>query len=52
MNRYGADEESAEGTINHRVFPLNGQDFFMVMDSSRRHNFSFTPSMSLFVNCD
>jgi predicted 3-demethylubiquinone-9 3-methyltransferase (glyoxalase superfamily) len=41
MIRYDADEESADGTIKHAVFSLNGQDF-MVMDSNRKHNFTYT----------
>lgn len=35
----------------HAVFTLNGQAY-MAIDSSDVHEFTFTPSMSLFVNCE
>ena len=40
-----------EGTIRSAVFILNGRKF-MAMDSAMPHPFNFTPSMSLFVECD
>ncbi|MDU5144450.1 MAG: VOC family protein [Paenibacillus dendritiformis] len=40
-----------EGKVLHAVFALNGQTF-MCIDSSLKHEFTFTPSMSLFVNCE
>jgi predicted 3-demethylubiquinone-9 3-methyltransferase (glyoxalase superfamily) len=49
--RYGPGEEEPEGTVTHAVFSLNGQEF-MAMDSSREHAFTFTPAISLFVNCE
>lgn len=49
--RYEADEEGAEGTVKHAIFSLNGQEF-MAMDSNREHPFTFTPSISLFVQCE
>lgn len=35
----------------HAIFSLKGQEF-MCIDSSVKHDFTFTPSMSLYVTCD
>ncbi|EEM16954.1 3-demethylubiquinone-9 3-methyltransferase [Bacillus pseudomycoides DSM 12442] len=51
ISRYGANEPGKEGTVMHATFTLNGQKF-MCIDSSVKHEFTFTPSMSLYVNCD
>lgn len=51
INRYEAGEEGEKGTVKHAVFSLNGQEF-MTMDSNREHPFTFTPSISLFVQCE
>jgi len=50
ITRYGANEAGAEGTVQHATFTLNGQEF-MCIDSSAQHEFTFTPSMSLYVRC-
>ena len=50
ITRYGANVTGAEGTVQQAVFALNGQEF-MCIDSSIQHQFTFTPSMSLFVTC-
>jgi predicted 3-demethylubiquinone-9 3-methyltransferase (glyoxalase superfamily) len=50
LNRYGANQPGTEGTVQKATFTLNEQEF-MCIDSNAPHNFSFTPSMSLFVNC-
>src|SRR5689334_20724552 len=49
--RYGANEAGKEGTVMHTTFTLKGQQF-MCIDSSVKHQFSFTPSISIFVTCD
>jgi predicted 3-demethylubiquinone-9 3-methyltransferase (glyoxalase superfamily) len=49
--RYGPDEAGAEGTVKHATFSLAGQQF-MCIDSSVPHEFSFTPSISLYVQCE
>jgi predicted 3-demethylubiquinone-9 3-methyltransferase (glyoxalase superfamily) len=51
VERHGT-ENPAEipGSIQRAIFTLNGQHF-MCMDSNAGHQFTFTPSMSLFVNC-
>jgi predicted 3-demethylubiquinone-9 3-methyltransferase (glyoxalase superfamily) len=51
IERYGAGEEEPEGTVKHATFSLGGQEF-MAMDSHQQHDFTFTPSMSIFVQCD
>jgi predicted 3-demethylubiquinone-9 3-methyltransferase (glyoxalase superfamily) len=52
ISRYGAGEEpDKEGTINHGVFTLEGQDF-AAMDSARAHGFGFNEAISLMVHCD
>ncbi|WP_019120414.1 VOC family protein [Brevibacillus massiliensis] len=49
--RYGPNEAGAEGTVMQAAFSLKGQ-VFMCIDSSVKHDFTFTPAMSLYVTCD
>ena len=49
--RYGPDGPGKEGTVMQATFTLKGQEF-MCIDSHVRHQFSFTPSFSLFATCD
>ncbi|KEQ27734.1 VOC family protein [Paenibacillus tyrfis] len=51
MRHYGPNEAGTEGTVVQALFSLNGQ-VFMCIDSSVKHGFTFTPSMSLYVTCD
>jgi predicted 3-demethylubiquinone-9 3-methyltransferase (glyoxalase superfamily) len=51
ITRYGPNEAGAEGSVMHATFALNGQEF-MCIDSSIKHEFTFTPAMSLYVNCE
>lgn len=48
--RYGADDSGDEGTVMQATFTIKGQEF-MCIDSNVKHQFSFTPSFSLFVTC-
>lgn len=48
---YGKNEAGEEGTVQHALFQLNGQEF-MCIDSYVNHGFTFTPSMSLYVECN
>jgi predicted 3-demethylubiquinone-9 3-methyltransferase (glyoxalase superfamily) len=48
---YGPKGPGAEGTVKRATFLLGGQEF-MCVDSNTTHPFSFTPAMSLFVNCE
>lgn len=50
IQRYGADGPGAPGTVNQATFTLLGQRF-MCIDSPIAHDFDFTPSMSLYVDC-
>jgi predicted 3-demethylubiquinone-9 3-methyltransferase (glyoxalase superfamily) len=49
--RYGANESGDEGTVMQATFTLKGQEF-MCIDSNLKHQFSFTPSFSIFVTCN
>ncbi|CAM3886947.1 VOC family protein [Lederbergia lenta] len=49
--RYGANESGDEGTVMQATFTLKGQEF-MCIDSNVNHQFSFTPSFSIFVTCN
>jgi predicted 3-demethylubiquinone-9 3-methyltransferase (glyoxalase superfamily) len=50
VNRYGAGGPGPEGTVEHATFTLADQEF-MCIDSAVKHAFTFTPAMSLFVQC-
>jgi predicted 3-demethylubiquinone-9 3-methyltransferase (glyoxalase superfamily) len=50
LKRYGPNEPGKEGTVQHAIFELDGQQF-MCIDSPTPHSFTFTPAMSLFVSC-
>jgi len=49
--RYGANEAGEEGTVMHAIFSLKGQEF-MCIDSNVKHEFTFTPSFSIYITCD
>ncbi|MDR4949761.1 VOC family protein [Neobacillus cucumis] len=49
--RYGANEAGPEGTVMQATFTLKGQEF-MCIDSFVKHQFSFTPSFSIYVTCN
>jgi predicted 3-demethylubiquinone-9 3-methyltransferase (glyoxalase superfamily) len=49
--RYGTGEPGAVGTIKVAVFELCGREF-MCSDSPTKHDFSFSPSSSIFVEFD
>lgn len=51
MIRYGPDESGVEGSVLHATFSVKGQEF-MASDSNVKHDFTFTPSISMFVTCD
>jgi len=50
IQRFGPDQDGAEGTVMHARFTLAGQPF-MAMDGGPAHSFTFTPAISFFVNC-
>lgn len=51
IDRYGPGESGEEGTVEHAIFSIAGQEF-MCIDSSIDHGFTFTPAISLFVDCE
>ena len=51
IERYKAGEAGKEGTVIKAVFHIKGQEY-MCIDSPIKHDFTFTPAISLFVNCD
>jgi predicted 3-demethylubiquinone-9 3-methyltransferase (glyoxalase superfamily) len=50
ITRYGPEGPGKEGTVSQATFFLSGQRF-MCIDSPASHEFTFTPAMSLFVQC-
>src|SRR4051812_23150265 len=51
IERYGPGAIGAEGTIKRADFTLAGRPFLCI-DSPVKHAFTFTPSISLFVECE
>lgn len=51
IQRYGPGEGGAEGSVMHATFTLGGQTF-MCIDSAVKHQFTFTPAISLYVTCE
>jgi len=51
LERYGPDEAGAEGSVKRADFVIAGQEIICI-DSPAKHAFTFTPSVSLFVECE
>jgi len=51
ITRYKANETGAEGAVMYATFSLNGQ-LFKCIDSAVEHPFTFTPAMSLYIDCE
>ena len=51
ITRYGAGGPGTEGSVQHATFALAGEQF-MCIDSPAKHGFTFTPAISLFVQCE
>jgi predicted 3-demethylubiquinone-9 3-methyltransferase (glyoxalase superfamily) len=51
IERYGKGEAEPEGNVLRAVFKLNGQTFMCIDSSSAPHQFTFTPAISLYVDC-
>lgn len=51
IERYAAGEPGAEGSVKQASFTLAGQPFLCI-DSPVKHDFTFTPSISIFVDCE
>jgi len=50
INRYGPGEAGREGSVMQARFQIAGQTV-MCIDSPVKHDFTFTPAISLFVDC-
>lgn len=51
INRYGPGQPGPEGSVMVATFTVAGQEV-MCSDSFVKHGFTFTPSSSLFVECE
>jgi predicted 3-demethylubiquinone-9 3-methyltransferase (glyoxalase superfamily) len=51
MTLHGPDQPEFEGKVLNAIVSLPGQEL-MFFDSPVKHNFTFTPAISLFVNCE
>ncbi len=49
--RYGPGEAGAEGSVMKASFSIGGQTVICI-DSPVKHDFTFTPAFSLFVDCE
>lgn len=50
ISRYGSDGPGQEGSVILAAFTLKGQEF-MCIDSNIHHEFTFTPSFSIYLTC-
>ncbi|MGI9450604.1 MAG: VOC family protein [Geminicoccaceae bacterium] len=50
VQRYGEDGQAPEGTVMKGEFSIGGQRV-LCTDSFVKHDFTFTPASSLFVDC-
>lgn len=51
IDRYGPGEQGAEGSVKRADFTLCGHQLICI-DSPIKHAFTFTPSVSIFVDCE
>jgi predicted 3-demethylubiquinone-9 3-methyltransferase (glyoxalase superfamily) len=51
IERYGPGEQGREGSVKRADFTLAGHALTCI-DSPIKHEFTFTPSISLFIDCD
>jgi predicted 3-demethylubiquinone-9 3-methyltransferase (glyoxalase superfamily) len=51
IERYGEDQAGRAGTVKQAAFELSGTRYLCI-DSPAVHAFTFTPAISLFVDCD
>ena len=51
IQRYGPGEQEPEGSAKIARFTINGTEF-LALDSHLDHQFNFTPSMSMSVECE
>lgn len=51
IQHYGAAGPGKEGKVQKALFSLNGKEF-LAFDTAVKHEFGFTPAVSMFVHCD
>jgi predicted 3-demethylubiquinone-9 3-methyltransferase (glyoxalase superfamily) len=51
IERYAAHEQGIEGSVKRARFTLCGRTFLCI-DSAVKHDFGFTPSISIFIELD
>ena len=51
IERYGRGEQGAEGSVKRADISLGGHNL-ICFDSPVKHNFTFTPAISIFVDCE
>jgi predicted 3-demethylubiquinone-9 3-methyltransferase (glyoxalase superfamily) len=51
IQRYGPGEQGTEGSVKRAEFTLGGHSLAFV-GSPIKHGFTFTPSISIFVDCE
>ena len=51
IERFGPGQQGAEGTVKRADFTLAGHKL-ICFDSPVKHDFTFTPSISIFVECE
>ena len=52
IQKYESDEPGGKkGMVRHATFTIAGQEY-MAIDSTGPHQFTFTPSISVFVDCE
>lgn len=49
--RYGPEGPGADGSVKQASFQLCGREF-VAIDSPTKHEFGFTPSLSMFFECE
>lgn len=50
IDRYGPDDNGPEGTVRVATFEIGG-NAMMAIDSAAPHAFTFTPAISLWIEC-
>ena len=51
LERHDPGEGGSEGMVKLALFTLDGQEY-MASDGGLAHDFTFTPAMSIFVQCE
>ncbi|HYH13531.1 MAG TPA: VOC family protein, partial [Thermomicrobiales bacterium] len=52
MSKYGPEGPGAEGTVQHAIFTLAGQQYMAIDSNAGDHAFTFTPAISIWVDCE